>query len=136
MLDQREVMRERCDRKGLSWAKSILPTFPASNENLPYIIEWIEEKESEAARSIEEKQMRLADSQHHSSRGLGNSGAGVGKDFWHIGPRSDVRGVRFIPGASGCHCGVFQTGVIHGASPATARSTNAARWSTPAEQTP
>ena len=61
MLDQRDVMRERCDRKGLSWAKSILPTFPANNENLPYIIEWIEQRESEAARLWEEKQMRLAD---------------------------------------------------------------------------
>ena len=60
MQDPRKRMREQCETKGLHWAKSVLPTFPLHNENLPYILEWINERESEMAAELETKQLKLS----------------------------------------------------------------------------
>lgn len=59
MANPREVMRERCDRKGLHWAKGMLPIFPVDNENFTYIVEWISEQEADLAARLEAKQLSL-----------------------------------------------------------------------------
>lgn len=61
MQNPRERIRAECEVRGVHWAKSVLPTFPPNNEVLPYILEWINERESFAAQALADAQLQLAE---------------------------------------------------------------------------